>query len=249
MSGRFNGVAVVTGAAQGIGECIARSLAEDGATLLLTDVQERKVAAVAAALREVGVEAESMGVDVADPSQARAMIARALELFGGVDALVNNAAIDAPRGRAWEIDEAHWRRIIDVDLSGAWWCTQAVLPHLRERRRGKVVTISSISARMPSPDTSPAYSAAKAGLIGLTIALSQQLEADGILVNAITPGATGNTGTPLSDGEKLLYDAVLPLGTGGPRPTAEAVRFLLRPSGDWISGAVLNISGGALRGM
>jgi len=242
-------VAIVTGAAQGIGECIARNLASDGASILLADIQEEKVTSVARSLRDEGMHAESIGIDITDPAQVDQMVARALEAFGRIDALVNNAGLDAPPGQAWEIDESHWRKVIDIDLSGAWWCTRAVLPYMREHQRGKIVMISSISARMASPETSPAYSAAKAGLIGLTIALSVQLEGQGILVNAITPGATGSTGTPLSEAERNLYSMVLPLGTGGPEPMAEAVRFMLRPSGDWISGAVFNISGGALRGM
>jgi NAD(P)-dependent dehydrogenase (short-subunit alcohol dehydrogenase family) len=242
-------VAIVTGAAQGIGECIARNLASDGARVLLADIQEERVASVANSMRDEGMDAESIGVDITDPVQAVGMVARALGAFGRIDALVNNAGLDAPPGLAWEIDECHWHKVIDTDLSGAWWCSRAVLPHMRKHQRGRIVMISSISARVASPDTSPAYSAAKAGLIGLTIGLSVQLEGQGILVNAITPGATGSTGTPLSEAERNLYSLVLPLGTGGPQPMAEAVRFLLRPSGDWISGAVFNISGGALRGM
>ena len=172
-------VAIVTGAAQGIGECIARNLASDGARVLLSDIQEDRVASVASALRDEGMQAESVGVDIADPLQAEEMVARALEVFGQVDALVNNAGLDAPPGHAWEIGESHWRDIIDVNLSGTWWCTRAVLPHMRKRQCGRIVMISSISARMASPETSPAYSAAKAGLIGLTISLSVQLEGQG----------------------------------------------------------------------
>lgn len=242
-------VAIVTGAAQGIGECIARTLAADGATLLLSDIQEEKAARVAASLREDGARVESVPVDIADPRLTEAMVAAALHHFGGVDGLVNNAGIDAPRGLAWEIDEAHWRKLIDVDLSGPWWCIKAVLPHMMERRKGKIVTISSISARLGSPRTSPAYAAAKAGLIGLTIGLSLQLEQFGILVNGITPGTIGTTGTPMTDEEKARYLATYPLGFGGPQPVADAVRFLLRPSGNWISGAILNVSGGRWRGM
>jgi NAD(P)-dependent dehydrogenase (short-subunit alcohol dehydrogenase family) len=242
-------VVIVTGAAQGIGACIARSLAREGAQLLLADLQAEKVAGVAHSLRDEGASVASTGVDIADPARAEAMASLALDTFGAVDAIVNNAAIDAPPGLAWEIDEVHWRRLIDVNLSGAWWCIRSVLPHMRARRRGKIVSISSISARLADPATSPAYSAAKAGLIGMTIALSAQLEADGIRVNAITPGATGSTGTPVSEEQRKLYEAVFPLGFGGPQPVADAVLFLLRSSGDWISGAVLNVSGGALRGV
>lgn len=249
MPGLRGQVAIVTGAAQGIGEAIAHTLARQGARLLLADRQEKKLARVAEAIRAEGGTAEGVTTDIADPAQAEAMADAARAAFGRIDALVNNAALDAPPGRAAEIDVAHWRRVVDVDLSGAWWCVRAVLPTLRAQRSGRIVNISSISARMATRDTSPAYSAAKAGLLGLTISLSVQLEGEGILVNAITPGATGSTGTPVPEDERRLYEAVLPLGFGGPQPVADAVAYLLGPGGSWISGAVLNVSGGALRGV
>lgn len=242
-------VAIVTGAAQGIGECIARTLAADGATLLLADIQEAKVAGVAASLRQDGARVESVPVDIAEPKLTNAMVSAALRHFGRVDALVNDASIDAPPGLAWEIDEAHWRKLIDVDLSGSWWCIKSVLPHMMERGAGRIVTISSITARSGSPRYSPAYVAAKAGLIGLIVGLSVQLEQFGILVNGITPGTIGTTGTPMTEEERAAYLATYPLGFGGPQPVADAVRFLLRPSGNWMSGAIMNVSGGRWRGM
>ena len=248
-SGRTSQVAIVTGAAQGIGEAIARTLAHQGMRLLLADIQEEKLARVIDTIRAEGGTAEGVATDIADPSQAEAMADAACAEFGRIDALVNNAGLDAPPGHAAEIDVDHWRRVVDVDLSGAWWCARAVLPTLRAQRSGRIVNISSISARMATRETSPAYSAAKAGLLGLTISLSVQLEGEGILVNAITPGATGNTGTPVRENERRLYEAVLPLGFGGPQPVADAVSYLLGPGGAWISGAVLNVSGGALRGL
>jgi len=249
MSALADSIVIVTGAAQGIGECIARTLARDGAQLLLADIQEAKVGAVAAELRAQGARAESVAVDIADPRLATQMVDVGLRKFGRIDALVNDAGIDAPPGRAWEIDEAHWRRLIDVDLSGPWWCIKAVLPHMIERRRGKIVTISSISARTGSLRYSPAYAAAKAGLIGLTVSLSVQLERFGILVNAVTPGTIGTTGTPMTEDEQQTYLTAYPLGFGGPQPVADAVQFLLRASGDWLSGTVMNVSGGKWRGM
>jgi NAD(P)-dependent dehydrogenase (short-subunit alcohol dehydrogenase family) len=242
-------VVVVTGAAQGIGECIARTLANDGAKVLAADVQAEKVSLVAQALRGEGRHVEGVHVDIADPRSAEEMISTAIRLFGQVDGLVNNAAIDAPPGLAWELDEAHWKRLIDVDLSGPWWCIKAVMPHMMERRKGKIITISSTGARKGSGRYSVAYAAAKAGLIGLTIGLSVQLERFGIRVNAITPGGIGSTGTPMEDTERSEYLTRHPLGFGGPQPTADAVRYLLRPSGDFVSGAVLNISGGGIRGI
>jgi NAD(P)-dependent dehydrogenase (short-subunit alcohol dehydrogenase family) len=175
------------------------------------------------------------------------MIDACIARYGRVDVLVNNAGIDAPPGAAWEIDADHWRRVIDTNLSGAWWCTSAVLEHMRERGSGRIIFISSGSARIGDPVISVAYNASKAGLIGLTIALSVHVERFGILVNAIAPGYTG-TGQPLSRAERAAYDAAHPLGIVGPGPIADACVYLASSSGDWISGAVLNVSGGWWRG-
>lgn len=244
LSGR---VAVVTGAAQGIGRCIAESLAEDGASVVVADIQEHVAGEVAEDLRARGSDAMSAAVDIGDPSSAGSMIERALERFGRVDILVNDAGIDAPFGAAWEIGEEDWRRVIDVNLSGQWWCTRAVVPHMMERRGGRIIFISSGSARIGQRDISVAYNASKAGLIGLTVGLSVHLEPFGILVNAIAPGPTG-TGQPMSEDERSAHEREYPLGIVGPEPIAEACRYLARSSGDWISGAVLNVSGGWWRG-
>ena len=240
-------VAVVTGAAQGIGRCIAESLAADGASVVVADIQEHIAAEVAETLRARGSGAMSVAVDIGDPTSAEAMIGRTLERFGHVDVLVNDAGIDAPSGAAWEIDEEHWRRVIDVNLSGQWWCTRAVVPHMMERRSGRIIFISSGSARIGQSDISVAYNASKAGLIGLTVGLSVHLEPFGILVNAIAPGPTG-TGQPMSEEERSAHEREFPLGIVGPEPIAEACRYLARSSGDWISGTVLNVSGGWWRG-
>jgi NAD(P)-dependent dehydrogenase (short-subunit alcohol dehydrogenase family) len=240
-------VAIVTGAAQGIGRCIADFLASDGASVLLADIQEERAAESARSLRGRGLAAESTFVDIRDPNSARAMVARAIERFGQVDVLINDAALDAPPGSAWSITEEHWREVIDTNLSGAWWCTQAVLSHMMDRRSGRIVFISSGSARIGQHDISVAYNASKSALIGLTVGLSVQLEPFNILVNAIAPGPTG-TGQPMSEEEREDHERRFPLGIGGPEPVAHACLYLARGSGDWISGAVLNVSGGWWRG-
>ena len=240
---------IVTGAAQGIGECVARMLAEEGARLMLADIQREKVNAVAESLRKQDKEAYSVEVDITDLQLVQNMVDAALEKLGDIDALVNVAGLDAPPGIAWEIDEEHWRHVVDVDLNGPWWCTKAVLPHMMEKKKGKIVTISSMSARVGDPFSSPAYAAAKAGLVGMTIGLAAQLESYGIMVNAIMPGVIGSTGSPMQEGFLEMYEAMYPLGAGGPEPVAHAVTYLLGPSGDWISGVAMNVSGGLVRGI
>lgn len=240
-------IAIVTGAAQGIGEAIARAMARAGATLLLADLQHDRATNVAASIRTDGAEASATFVNVADPASAQTMIRTCVERYGRVDVLVNNAGIDAPPGAASEIDAEHWRSVIDTNLSGAWWCTSAVLPLMQERRSGRIIFISSGSARIGDPEISVAYNASKAGLIGLTIGLSVHVERFGILVNAVAPGYTG-TGEPMSEEERTAYQADHPLGIVGPGPVADACVYLAGPSGDWISGAVMNVSGGWWRG-
>ncbi len=248
MHGELDGnVALITGAAQGIGRCVAEFFAADGAAVMLADIQGDKVGEVAAGLTAKGHNVDSVQTDVASTVSTAEMVERTLERFGRVDILVNVAGIDAPPGSAWEIDEDHWRKVIDVDLTGQWWCTRAVLPHMMERGSGRIIFISSGSARVGDRDISVAYNAAKAGLIGLTIGLSVQMESFGILVNAVAPGSTG-TGRPIDPEELATFEDELPLGVGGPEPVAHACLYLARSSGDWVSGSVMNVSGGWVRG-
>ncbi|MFF4253903.1 SDR family NAD(P)-dependent oxidoreductase [Streptomyces sp. NPDC001663] len=237
---------VVTGAYGGIGRALVTDLLEQGAQVVAADIVADKGPWSGSPDPE---NLLSHHVDISDWRSCEALAKATYERFGSVDALVNNAAIDAPPGLAWEITEEHWDRLVSVNLSGAWRCTRAFLDGMREQKHGRVVMMSSITARHGSARYSPAYAAAKAGLIGLTSGLSAQLEADGILVNAITPGATGNTGTPMTPDEAASLDRDFPLGVGGTQPVVDAVNYLLGPSGSWISGAVLNVTGGQLRGI
>ncbi len=242
-------VILVTGAARGIGKSIAETVARQGGHVVATDILADEAEAMAAAIRASGGLATALPLDITSPDQAAEVAAKVVDRFGRIDGLVNNAALDAPHGLAWEIGTEDWRRVIEVDLNGAWYCSRAVIPAMRAQRRGRIVFISSIAARLGSPHLSPAYSTAKAGLIGLTVSLSAQLEADGILVNAVTPGPTGNTGAAYSEAGRKAYLDAHPLGFGGPEPIADAVAFLLGPGSNWTSGAVMNVSGGHFRGI
>jgi NAD(P)-dependent dehydrogenase (short-subunit alcohol dehydrogenase family) len=245
----LNHVIIVTGAARGIGRVIADTLSRHGAHVVIADIAVQEGQQAATAIGSQGGSASFIELDITDPLACSDVADRVNREFGRIDALVNNAGLDGPRGRGWEIDDHSWTHVINVDLNGPWRCTRAVIPKMMEQRRGRVVFISSIAARVPGAEVSPAYAAAKAGLIGLTVALSAQLEPYGILVNAIMPGATGNTGYPTPDAEKEAYLARHPLGFGGPQPIADGVLYLLGSSGNWTSGAALNISGGNFRGI
>ncbi|MEX1125693.1 MAG: SDR family NAD(P)-dependent oxidoreductase [Acidimicrobiia bacterium] len=236
---------VVTGAYGGIGRALVTELLGQGARVVAADI----AADVPWSNAPDGENLLSHYVDIGDWRSCDDLARATYDRFGAVDALVNNAGIDAPPGLAWEITEEHWDRLISVNLSGAWRCTRSFLDAMRKQGHGRIVMISSITARHGSTRYSPAYAAAKAGLIGLTSGLSAQLEGNGILVNAITPGATGSTGTPMTPEEEAALARDFPLGAGGPQPVVDAVTYLLGPSGGWISGAVLNVTGGQLRGI
>ncbi|MGW0805110.1 SDR family NAD(P)-dependent oxidoreductase [Nonomuraea sp. NPDC002799] len=237
-------VAFVTGGARGIGRCVADVLAADGATVVVAD---RRIEGVTAADGIARVHQADVAVREEISEAVRATAAE----FGGIDILVNNAGMDAARPDTWNQQPDEWTRVIDVNLNGAWWCTSAALPHMIPRGGGRVVFIGSNAARLGGFGVghSPAYSAAKAALSGLVVALSSQLEQFGIRVNAISSGPTGSTGTPPTDEERAEFLGKSPLGYGGPEPIAAAVRYLVHPSGDWVSGSVMNVSGGEHRGI
>ena len=177
--------AVVTGGAQGIGRAIAERLLASGAGVTLWDRDPEELESTREGL---GAGTGGVVVDVADPESVERAVAATIGEAGGIDILVNNAGIAGPNATTWEYPVDEWRQVIDIDLNAVFYCCRAVVPHMIERGYGRIVNIASIAGKEGNPNAS-AYSAAKAGVIGLTKSLGKELADRDIAVNCITPAA------------------------------------------------------------
>jgi 3-hydroxybutyrate dehydrogenase len=187
MEGELTGRrAVITGGGRGIGAAVAEALVSRGAAVVVSARSTDEIEAVAAGLREQGGQAWAVGCDVSDPEQISALAREASEKMGGVDILVNNAGIarSAPL-KSLTLDE--WNRILTVNATGVFLCTQAVLPQMVERGWGRVVNIASIAGKMGAPYIA-AYSASKHAVIGFTRSVAMEVATTGVTVNAVCPG-------------------------------------------------------------
>ena len=238
-------VAIVTGAAQGIGRGIALVLAGAGASVVLGDLKE--AAETVRAIEAQGASAASLLMDVSRSEDADRLVELALRRHGRLDILVNNAAIDAPRGNAWDLPDEEWRRTIDVNLSGVFYCSRAALRPMLAAGSGAIVNISSQSARVGRSGLSPAYNATKAGVIGLTVGFSAQVAERGVRVNAVMPALVESRDFGWSDEERSARIREYPLGLGTPADIGEAVLYLVSPAARWVSGTALQVTGGYQR--
>jgi len=247
-STRLDGrVAIVTGAAGGIGRGIARVLSGAGARVVVGDLLDAHD--TVAEIRAAGGEAESVRVDVGVAAQADELVAFARRSFGAVDVLVNNAGIDTPGGDPWDLPDGEWQRTIDVNLSGVFYCSRAAVRDMRAAGTsgGAIVNISSHFAWMGAPGISPAYHASKAGVLGLTMSLATHLGPHGVRANAIAPALVMSRDFGWSAEEEARRRAEYALGPGRPEDIGEAVRFLASPAARWITGTVLYVHGGHRR--
>ncbi len=242
---RFTDHAVlVTGAARGIGAAVARRLAGEGARVLLTDVDLPAARRTAGELAEQGLTVEAFGCDVGDRTSVEAAVAHAVDTFGALDVLVNNAYACAPDTPLFEDEpDEVWDRDLDITLTGAYRCSRAALPHLAASGRGAIVSIGSVNGVQDFGNH--AYSAAKAGLASLTRTLAGHAAARGVRVNLVTPGTVRTTAWEGRDEELAAVRGLYPLGrVGEPEDIAAAVAFLASRDAAWITGTTLVVDGG-----
>jgi len=247
-------VAIVTGGAEGIGRAVVSVLAENGAKVVIVDVQAEKARSTARELSAQGGSCVEISADVADPDRMAEVSEQVLSRFGRLDILINNAGINTRQDRVpiHEFNLNDWNKILEVDLTGVFVASRALIPAMLRKKRGRIVNISSVAGLVPLRLQS-AFVAAKAGVVNLTRSMALELGSQGILVNAVAPGSTLTAGT-----EALFYGpdgaytekaasliSHIPLGRPArPEEIAHAVLFLVAPESSYVNGAVLTVDGG-----
>jgi NAD(P)-dependent dehydrogenase (short-subunit alcohol dehydrogenase family) len=237
-------VAIVTGAAQGIGQVYAETLAREGAAVALVDLKEEQAQANADAITRAGGQAIAIGCDVSDAGSVAAMCKTTAQSLGGIDILVNNAAIyeGYVSYALEEIPLDYWNRFLDVNASSVLICTQAVVPYMRERGGGRIVNQSSDGAQMVRNQ----YGLTKLLVQGLTVGFAGTLGPDKITVNAIAPGPIDTKATldKYTESMQHLEAPLLIKRLGTPTDLAEFLAFVVSDKGEWITGQIFHINGG-----
>jgi NAD(P)-dependent dehydrogenase (short-subunit alcohol dehydrogenase family) len=249
---RFSGKnVIVTGGAKGIGAVYARAFATEGASVVVADILESEGEALAEEIStRNGSKALFVNADVTDDESVSQMARQAVDAFGKIDVLVNNAAIYLDLGIKKPFDEislGEWDKVMAVNVRGVWQCTKAVSSYMKQQRYGKIVNISSVVAHMGAPGFAH-YVASKSAVIGLTRALARELGSHNINVNAVAPGLVSNEATRQINVEDYIEQAAKTRSIQramAPEDLVGAVLFLASPESDFISGQTYIVDGGA----
>ncbi|MBN2475555.1 MAG: 3-oxoacyl-[acyl-carrier-protein] reductase [Pirellulales bacterium] len=237
-------IALVTGAARGLGRAIAVSLAQSGAKVACVDVNAESLAETVATIAATGAAAKAMACDVTDGDRVAEVVKQVAEDWGGLHILINNAGITRDNV-VMRMKDDQWDAVIAINLRGTFLFTRAAAKPMMKARRGRIINIASVSGLMGNPGQAN-YSASKAGVIGLTRTVAKELAGRNVTVNAVAPGFIATEMTAAL-GEEIL-EAVrkqIPLGRlGDPQDVADAVLFLASEAAGFITGQVLTVDGG-----
>jgi len=238
--------AIVTGAAAGIGTAIAHRLAKAGAAVAVADLDQSGAEAVAAEITAGSSGAAfAARVDITSSASIEATLSEVLRRTGRVDILVNNAGIAGRAAPVWEQSEEEWRRVLSVNLDGVFLFCRAVVPHMRQRRYGRIVNVASIAGKEGNPNMAP-YSSSKAGVIAFTKSLAKEVALEGICVNAVAPAVVRTKILDqLSPAQVDYMTSRIPMRrTGSPEEIAAVVHFLASPDCSFVTGQCYDASGG-----
>ena len=236
-------LALVTGAAGPMGSAVVRALLEEGAAVIMADLAEDRLRELASALGRRAVPAV---FDVTDPRAIERQLARLKESSGSVDILVNNAGI-LSNNKSQTTTPEEWRKVLEVNLSGMFYLSRALIPDMKARRWGRIVNVSSLAAQTGGITAGTAYAASKGGVLSLTFSLAAETAPFGITVNAVAPAyvKTPMIMEQLSEAERQAVLSKIPVGRFcEPEEFAHVVRFLVSPLAGFITGEVVNLNGG-----